>query len=93
MRRTNASELTDATFFVWWNKAVHRFMSHVRELATYPKWFRYRVGKLVEYQKIPLEELCKKVARCKKEPPTETAASGSTGASAAEQWAEMSTSG
>ena len=43
-------------------------MSHVRELATYPERFRYRVSKLDEYQKIALEELCKKVARCNREP-------------------------
>ena len=93
MRRTNTSKLTDAMFIVWWNKAVHHSMSHVRELATYPELFRYRVSKLDEYQKIALEELYKKVARCNREPSTETAASGATGVSAAEQPAEMGTSG
>ena len=92
MSRTNTSKLTDAMVIVWWKKAVHHSMSHVRELATYPERFRYRVSKLDEYQKIALEELCKKVARCNREPPTETAASGATGASAAEQGAEMGTS-
>ena len=67
-------------------------MSHVRELATYPERFRYLVSKLDEYQKIALEELCKKAARCNREPPTGTAASGATGASAAEQRAETRTS-
>ena len=57
MRRTNTSKLTDAMFIVWWNKAVHHSMSHMRELATYPERFRYRVSKLDEYQKIALEEL------------------------------------
>ena len=66
-------------------KCAHS-MSRVRELVTYPeRFFGYRVSKLDEYQKIALEELCKKVARCKREPPTESAASGATGASAAEQ--------
>ena len=80
-------------FIVWWNKAVHHSMSHVRELATYPERFRYRVSKLDVYQKITPEELCKKVSRCKREPPAETATSGATGASAAQQRAEMATSG
>ena len=73
MRRTDTSKLTDAMFIVWWNKAVHHSMSHVRQVATCPE---------------------RKVARCKREPPTETAASGlASGASAAEQRAEMATSG
>ena len=58
VRRVNNTTLKDALFIVWFNKAVHQSMSHIRELARYPAKFAYRVSKLSAGMKEDLEALC-----------------------------------
>ena len=58
MRKVNTlKNYCDAVFVIWFVKAVHLSMTHLRDIATYTERFAYRIGKLRTEQRLDLQEL------------------------------------
>ena len=66
--KVNNSDMSDELFFLWWCKAVHVQLTHLRELKRYPDRFKYRISLLSPEDRSKLEDL---MAHIQHEDPSE----------------------